>query len=368
MKGAFPLLIFVLMGMAIVAGVVATNIFVETESIRRSARDASILEAINSMEMMKRSLNLAMAYSLYQASYDASASGGSTSASEDTTYWRTYGQVSVPAFESNIESRSLSLLGEYVSQLGDFGLDIPEYQSLDLRSSREGLVETVASSNGRLMLAAQDGTYEIEDIATMTRTVRSNIFHLFEEPIKVFAQPGDKVRDLAIDTKQKSKGGSEWPDSGSETRGGCGCGSPSSCISDSEVFEASTGYSVSGAESAIDSYMEGQLESLSDNSWLPSKYQSVFETTVTERSAASSIDIVGCAADVISTQRNFQGQCVSTTVRKTCDFEYYIAGDVKLSVKDELKFSVFDSTSDRRNTVLNFAVKSCNVYSSKCPL
>lgn len=379
MKGLAPVVVIVIFLVATaVEATIFANLFFQSETIKRTVRDMTILEAINTVEFLKSSLNQALGFSFYQAAYTVAQNGGGDAPSAQSLggppYWRVYENTNVPDYKSNIQSGTKNILSLYKEGLSLDGIKNPDYSSVEIsKTGNKEIVKVDAIANGNIISKSE--VYEIKDLPSMTRLVQTNIFTLFEEPIRTFADndadPGDIIQDKAIEVLKP------WPRSGSLTRKGCTVSIDTYessteqelvdiCISDEDVFIEATGKTFEQAKEEIRQDMRSEVEELAQNDWMNDvDFKLTAETEVNVIGTGSNI-LSFCSGNIFNVRfiPPEAPEIVIYDATKNCRFEYFAGANAQFKITDkEFKYSVFDAgVTERRHFALNFGAISCNVY------
>jgi len=141
-KGAIQLIAVMAVGFFLIAGFFAANMVVYNNVYTRAAREKDAVDAINSMEILKRSMHDAIKHVLYTSSKNVLGKGGYSSILEDIAsyeckpYWRKYSEVNevgIAEFEQSMEqefSKVFELFGyEYSAayKTPKSSIKIPDY-------------------------------------------------------------------------------------------------------------------------------------------------------------------------------------------------------------------------------------------------
>jgi hypothetical protein len=118
MKGlAVAVVVIAVVAILLGSGVYWTHFLYRVESIVRSAKEAAVIEAINSLELVKKSLSPALRYSFWQACYEVAGRGGFDP--DCRPFWRVYGSVLLPNYVWNMQFRTQSLANTYLKVLAE---------------------------------------------------------------------------------------------------------------------------------------------------------------------------------------------------------------------------------------------------------
>jgi hypothetical protein len=189
-KGLGPIAIALVVIAALLSteGIAVTNFFADSEVIKRSARETSIIDAVDTVEFSKKYIDNAVSYSFYKASYDVLQMGGFCRSDLDCTgtcqipvdvptkdcipWWLIYGDTYAPTadiFEDYLINKTLSLFSDYstssigpaycapqgnaiISDIGSYliQLDIRNQDSAILRYEKKNinLIERITNFTG----------------------------------------------------------------------------------------------------------------------------------------------------------------------------------------------------------------------------
>lgn len=178
-KGIAPLAIAAIAILALVSieGLLLTNFVFRMEFSVRAVKESVIIEAINSMEFVKRALPHAATYSYHQASYYTASRGGYDDISVESydciPYWRIFTGTAYPDYRDDIKSASLSIFYEYLVEIEGEVFRFPSYTvEID-----EGARKFKLSSSGELKYWTD--TVEITDKPNVEVPIDTGFFRIY---------------------------------------------------------------------------------------------------------------------------------------------------------------------------------------------
>lgn len=178
MKGVGPVSVaIVVLVVTIFWGFFLVNAVSRIEAFKRVAQETEIIKAINNVEIVKRELPLALAYSINQASYSISSNGGYSSLDEVESlfcipYWRTYDKVIFPEYQNNFANLTLKIFNEYgISLTGN--VIIPAYNRAEINNN-------IISISSSAKIRAESDFYTVSDSLPLSKNFNPNFFRVFE--------------------------------------------------------------------------------------------------------------------------------------------------------------------------------------------
>lgn len=127
----------------ILEGFVASTLFVNSNVVRRISKETEVIEAVNSMEFLKKSLRASVEYSVYKSSYDVLSHGGYLTIPSEIDSKGCIPYISVYSDKSdlisedeligNVENTTMEIFDcyaqQYSSEYSQFGINIytPNY-------------------------------------------------------------------------------------------------------------------------------------------------------------------------------------------------------------------------------------------------
>ncbi len=309
-KAVAPLAIVAIFSLIAIEFLILQVGFKDVESMRRTAREASIVESINTVELTKVSLQQALDYSFYQASYDVSKTGGKkqTQPKNGISYWRSSSSTfySFNDFKKDLQDTTLNLFNEYAVVLND-SVKIPKYIEVEVSKTEDDVVSVNAKSGEKLRLDAEK--LQVSDSANVSEKIRIRTIKLFEIGETNFLK-SDKFGEIA-----------------SQAVSGCGCGS-------------SGGQIKSKAESGLSS-LQSSLSS------------SGVKVEFLDRNIGASAVPKMCKS--CSTDSKGKTTCSSYCCGATCTASI----DTRVKMTDSVTYPVYDGKdTGMKNLILQFYVVS----------
>jgi len=193
-KGIAPILVVAIVGVLLEA-VVLTNFVQRTEHLIRTVREAEIMQAVNNIELAKKSLQQALIYSTYQGYYNAANSGGyadlkSVDTYDCIPYLRVYGTTNFPAdYEKNTRDSILKVLNSYAKSINYPYLTMPEYTNVKI--GKNNITATSAAD-----LDHKTDLFEIKNNPSVSADFDFEIKKMFEFTKQNFID-SDRLGDAA---------------------------------------------------------------------------------------------------------------------------------------------------------------------------
>jgi hypothetical protein len=372
MKGLGPIVIAVIALILLLTTLTGSAIFLaaKSENILRTARETAIINGINTMEMTKASLRQALAYSSYQAVYDASYRGGSVS--NDIASWRVYDASMFQDWKANMGELAKEYLNKYAEELG---VKIT-YNPITFLCVA-GHCITKASSDNPLYLAADFANslvtsatdvkserifFQLTDNPSMTSIFKTDIQNMFDTARQTFVIK-DVVGDKIAAAKNSLSGCSEATANYCDTTPlSCGSIYPSDC------------------SSRFTNSINQGIQSLKPNEQTdiqPNTRVSYFPTELGKTD--NGVDDLCCTRwnpPVCTTDEDGEQTCDPPTCAEphhlwtiSCSYDNYAASKVLVTMTDaQNKYPVYDNiagTNEMRNTKLNFYIISGSDYSDR---
>jgi len=206
-KGAIQFAALLAVGAFVITGFFAANLFVYDTVYTRAAREKDVVDSINAMEILKRSMHDAVKHTLYTTSKNVLGKGGYSTIPEGTAsyeckpYWRQYSdsiEISIAEFELNMEqefSKVFELFGSEYSDAykdAESSMKIPDYSecgetditnngdTVDAIITGDSCAEGFEIKNGITTVKESNVNFADEDID-------SDVFGFFETVSDSFA-------------------------------------------------------------------------------------------------------------------------------------------------------------------------------------
>lgn len=339
------------------------------ESHQRTIRETTLIEAINTVELTKRSLQQALLYSFYQSSYDVGKVGGSEKkySGNEISYWRVYSDVhySREKFIKDLQTNTHKIFNEYASALNN-PVIIPSYERVeinddDVKKSKNEIVVISANATPKTSLQLKGKFYDIQDNPTVTERFNMKTFKMFDTADENFLKK-DRIKEDSVINGILASGLSGLSRSGDTIKNSGSLSWCEACPSSEAVFSATNGMSSAEAKEKIKQTIDKKLTELEtgmSDSKIPLKFQN--------RQIGSDIDldctssgIPDCCIPCID-----GGCCGVSYCTTTCTFTYYGAAKTLVKTTDmSNKYPVYDE-KDKMNDMRNIQLQFYDISGTK---
>jgi hypothetical protein len=344
MKGIslMAMLILVLLAMLFIEMIALEVGISRTEIIQRSLRELAVLTSIKDVEDAKRFQKLTLRLSFYEA-YDLLGERGgyyefsdNVKTKECIPYWKIYDKVTLPTLEKNAVERVLNFFNPFMKEVEFESISLPQYNDIEISTVSEWKIKAKALTQEKLKL--EEEKLLIQESGNFSSLVYSGLFRYFEIGKKL----KDKIR-VAVENAIEDCG---FESSGSLTA--CGY-----CPSEDSIFEDANDITTSEAKELIKKNIQTRIEQLEDD--LKALKIDRNESSIT----LDCREVRGGCCSWYCCERECQAPCVRDDTEydtcppckevcveyccgayyctTNCNFYYYGAADVKITVSDKTK-------------------------------
>ncbi len=196
-KGVGPIAVgmFIMIALLLLEGIGLQLFISQGETYTRTIRETNIIQGINQVELIKRSLSQALEYSFHQASYLIGKRGGYSNLNgvdslDCIPYWRVYGIESYPGL-SGLGQTTLKIMNRYANGLNG-EVYTPQYDRVGVKKETEDIVTINALATDKLVLGREK--LSVKDNPTITKKVRTDFVKMLEDGRKTFIDK-DSVKE-----------------------------------------------------------------------------------------------------------------------------------------------------------------------------
>jgi len=185
LKGGIILFALAIVAVVLIAeGIYVSNFITKTSVLQIAVRETDIIESVNLMEFIKNSMQQALDYSFYQASYDVARKGGydklTIGSYNCAPYWRYYtSTIDFPTNPlDNLSSATKDKLNQYASALSYDISIMPTYNDVSIVNSGD-IIKVSAIASKKLGIRRVN-FYSISDNGNFSSEYQMKFFDLFQ--------------------------------------------------------------------------------------------------------------------------------------------------------------------------------------------